>query len=64
MRNVYGEGPVMFRQSVYKWITLFNARKTETHNGEYLGHPSDLVNDETIVIIQMILSNDENYVEH
>ncbi len=55
--NVFVEGVVKSRQSVYKWFRLFNVGKTETNDEEHLGHQLDLVNEEVIVIVQTFLSD-------
>ncbi len=57
MCNEYGEGAVMSQLRVYKWFRLFNMGRMETQDKEHLDHPSDSVNNETIAIVQALLSD-------
>ncbi len=55
MCNVYGEGTVISRQDVYKWICLFNMGRMETHDEEHAGFGEW----QMIETVQMFLSNDQ-----
>ena len=58
---VYGKNNVMQLRNVYRWVQMFTAGRTSTHDNARDGRPSTAVNDETVNIVRALLAEDRRY---
>ncbi len=54
-------GDAMNRANVYKWKRVFNGGRTEVHNEEQSGRPSDSFNIETVSIVRNLMVEDQHF---
>ncbi len=59
--TTYGENNVYKIRSVYYWVEQFTKGRTDLHDNERSGRPSEAVNFETVNIVRTLLAKDRRY---